>query len=95
MPAEGRLLVGRSPVPVRLLEAAPWVLGSTDDSKADGCDGSGDFQGESFGSPVFVGVRRSKLAHKRSWPEAEPAVLRADAARAGGTSGVALVDGAG
>jgi hypothetical protein len=27
MPAEGRLLAGPSPVPGRLLEAAPWVLG--------------------------------------------------------------------
>jgi hypothetical protein len=69
---------------VRLLESTPCspvlrpaVLRSTDEIKADGGDGLGDLGGESLERPAFAGVRRSKLARKRSWPEAEPAVLGA------------------
>jgi len=62
---------GRSwPLPGSLLERAPWVLGSTDDSKAHSGDGDGDFGGESFERPMFSGVRRSKLARERSWRRA-------------------------
>ncbi len=60
-------MAGPSPVPVLLLEQSPWVLGSTEQIKADGGDGRGDLRGESFGGPVFSGDRGGNLARCRSW----------------------------
>jgi hypothetical protein len=54
----------------------PAVLRSTDDSKADICDGTADSGGESFGGPVFAGVRGGNLARFRSWPAAKLGVWR-------------------
>jgi hypothetical protein len=48
----------------------PAVLRSTDDSKADICDGTVDSGGESFGGQVFAGVRGRNVARSRSWPAA-------------------------
>jgi len=53
----------------------PAVLRSTDDSKADICDGTVDSEGESFGRPVFAGHPGANVARCRSWREAEPAVF--------------------
>jgi hypothetical protein len=63
----GAAVAGPSPVPVLLLEQSPWVLGSTEQIKADGGDGRGDLRGESFGGPVFSGDRDGNLARCRSW----------------------------
>jgi hypothetical protein len=56
----------RWPVRVPFLSAFSRRLrgcwGSTDEIKADGCDGGGDLRAESFGGPVFSGVRGGKLA---------------------------------
>jgi hypothetical protein len=70
----------------------PAVLRSTDDSKADICDGTADSGGESFGGPVFAGVRGGNLARSRSSPAAEPG-LSERAGLAG--SGAAEADGGG
>jgi hypothetical protein len=53
------------------------------DIKAEGCDGTVDLGGESFGSPVFSAVLGKNLARDRSWPEAEPAVSGTYGAGAG------------
>ena len=63
----GAAVAGPSPVPVLLLEQSPWVLGSTEQIKADGGDGRGDLRGESFERPVFSGDRGGNLARCRSW----------------------------
>jgi hypothetical protein len=47
------------------------------DIKAEGCDGTVDLGGESFGSPVFSAVLGKNLARDRSWPAAELGVWRA------------------
>ena len=62
----GAAVAGPSPVPVLLLEQSPWVLGSTEQIKADGGDGRGDLRGESFERPVFSGDRGGNLARCRS-----------------------------
>jgi hypothetical protein len=69
-----RLAAGTSvlrwPVRVPFLSAFSRQLrgcwGSTDDSKADGGDGLGDFRGESFERPVFAGARGENVARCRS-----------------------------
>jgi hypothetical protein len=63
----GAAVAGPSPVPVLLLEQSPWVLGSTEQIKADGGDGRGDLRAESFEGPVFSGDRDGNLARCRSW----------------------------
>ena len=63
----GAAVAGPSPVPVLLLEQSPWVLGSTEQIKADGGDGPGDLRAESFEGPVFSGDRGGNLARCRSW----------------------------
>ena len=63
----GAAVAGPSPIPVLLLEQSPWVLGSTDQIKADSGDGRGDLRAESFERPVFPGVRGGNLARCRSW----------------------------
>jgi len=69
-------VAGPSPVPVLLLEQSPWVLGSTEQIKADSGDGRGDLRGESFGGPVFSGDRGGNLARCRSSAVAEMGVWR-------------------
>ena len=63
----GAAVAGPSPVPVLLLEQSPWVLGSTEQIKADGGDGPGDLRAESFERPVFSEDRDGNLARCRSW----------------------------
>jgi len=72
----GAAVAGPSPVPVLLLEQSPWVLGSTEQIKADSGDGRGDLRGESFGGPVFSGDRGGNLARCRSSAVAEMGVWR-------------------
>jgi hypothetical protein len=72
--AAGGRVLAPSRATSRAASVGAWM---TTDMKADGCDGGGDFGPGTLERPAFAGVRRSKLARKRSWSSAERGVWRA------------------
>jgi hypothetical protein len=72
--AAGGRVLAPSRATSRAASVGAWM---TTDMKADGCDGGGDFGPGTLKRPAFAGVRRSKLARKRSWSSAERGVWRA------------------
>ena len=71
----GAAVAGPSPVPVLLLEQSPWVLGSTEQIKADGGDGPGDLRAESFEAQCFRGIAAEtwRVAAHGQWAAAAEA----------------------